>query len=504
MTPIELEALRKKAEANLPAKPGVESPLVHDLQVYQTELEIQNEELRSSRKALEQVRDEFARLYNQSPVGYLSIDAAGIIRRANRTFMDMLGPDPGSPEGKPFPDFLLPPDRETFLGRFNSIFSKPEGKTFQGRMRTRNGPVIVRVGFRREDPGSLLLLAVSDITEQAEAQAALHKAERLWRDTFEAMSDSVMILDLEGRIIKYNSAALRLTGELNRGLYGLLCRDVLLDSLRPRPEECPFFRMLLSRRQERQIVRFKNLWLEVTVDPLPDDNGEPAGAVHIAKDITERKTGEDKIRALLEEKQLLLKEVHHRIKNNMNVTVSLLALQTSRMENPEAVSAIEDARSRIMSMMIIYDMLYRSEDFRQVSSAEYLSRLLDAVVRQFIAESKIRLDRFIEDFSMESSMLLPLGIIINELITNAFKYAFPGERRGVVSVELKRQGNSIVLTVADDGVGMPEGRTFDNSPGFGFVLVRALAEQLEGSIELLRERGSVFVLTFGTDKGLSG
>ncbi len=483
-------SLRLRAEAVLSASPtdvpkfdqiGIKR-LVQDLRMHQAELEIQNEELRQSRVELELARDSYARLYNQSPVGYLTLEAGGTILKANQTFLDMTG-FPGELAGNSFANCIVPGDRSVFLGRYSAFYRQPDGKSLELSIEAKDGPLAVRCTGRRMNEGAHLLLAIVDMSGEVLAQEARREAEQLWGQTFEAMSDAVWLLDLDGKILKFNSASERITGIPKSGMDGCLCYE-LMHGCKLRPDDCPYLRMKRSFSHESWMFQSGDRWFEVTVDPLRNGDGRIVGSVHITKDISERKRSEDRIRDLLKDKDLLLKEVHHRIKNNMSVIAALLSLQASRMDDSAAGTALEEARSRVVSMMIIYDKLYRSKDFRTVSAADYLSQLLEEIISQFPSLSRVRVEQEFADFPLGSAVMFPLGIIVNELLTNAFKYAFPDERSGIISVSLVRESDSTALIcVSDNGVGLPEGLEPTRSSGFGFLLVRSLAEQIGGSFE---------------------
>ncbi|HAE21196.1 MAG TPA: hypothetical protein DCG47_02585 [Spirochaetaceae bacterium] len=495
-------ALMNESESSAKLSPeGIQS-LIHDLRVHQIELEMQNDELRTSRNALEKARDEYALLYNRSPVGYLSLDASGIIRRANQTFLDMLG-EGYVPVGKSFASLLKDPDRDIFLGRFNALFRKPDEKRLDVTIDRPGPPLSLRLSLARQENAKELLVAASDISEQMRNQEALQQAELIWSETFQAMSDGVWILDLEGRVLRYNAASERLVGKPGERIEGCHCFNLMHDSGH-RMENCPYLRMQESNRHEVQTIKSGERWFEISVDPLRDYRERLIGSVHIIKDVTARKEIEGDLGKLLEEKKLLLKEVHHRIKNNMNIIASLLSLQAVKMEDGPAGAALEEARSRVLSMMLIYDKLYRSEDFRLVSSSEYLSALITEIGEQFRSSADIQLKHELEDFPLDSAQLFPLGIILNELVTNAYKYAFEGKQSGTIRIALVRHESKACLSVQDDGKGLPASLDLRDSPGFGFVLVRGLVEQLGGRLSLPRDEenaggaGSRFTICFPT------
>jgi two-component sensor histidine kinase len=205
----------------------------------------------------------------------------------------------------------------------------------------------------------------------------------------------------------------------------------------------------------------------------------------------QRKRAEDKIKALLAEKELILKEVHHRIKNNMNVIMSLLAMQADALKNPEAVKSLQDASSRVRSMMVLYDKLYLSDNFKQ-----YLSSLVDEIVGLFPNRKIVKVEKQINDFILDAKRLSTLGIIVTELLTNSMKYAFIGKKEGLITVSAQLEDKLATIIIKDNGNGIPEAIDFNNSSGFGMQLVDMLAKQLRGNIRIERQGGAKFILEF--------
>jgi PAS domain S-box-containing protein len=229
---------------------------------------------------------------------------------------------------------------------------------------------------------------------------------------------------------------------------------------------------------------------------IRDAKGKVIGYQSAATDITDRKWAEDKIKSLLQEKELLLKEVHHRIKNNMSVILSLLSLQSSTLKDPRTISFLEDAGSRVRSMMILYDKLYRSDDFRGVSTKKYISSLVGEITGNFPNRGQIEIETRIDDLSLDAKTLSPVGLIINELLTNTMKHAFAGKDEGRILVSLSKRNNHITLITENNGNTLPESVDMETATGFGLQLVSMLIKQLEGSIRIERENGTRFILEF--------
>lgn len=230
-----------------------------------------------------------------------------------------------------------------------------------------------------------------------------------------------------------------------------------------------------------------------------DKNGKVNRMSGTHTDITDSKIAEEKIKALLAEKELMLKEVHHRVKNNMNTVASLLALQEELVKDEAAAAALKDSRNRVTSMKVLYDKLYRSDDFKETSFREYISPLVDEIVNNFPNRTIVKIEKNIADFSIDAKKLSSLGIIINELLTNIMKYAFTGRKSGLISISASLANGVARVSLRDDGIGMPESADISKAEGFGLQLVEMLTRQLGGSIKCESGigNGTVFTLEFG-------
>jgi PAS domain S-box-containing protein len=237
-------------------------------------------------------------------------------------------------------------------------------------------------------------------------------------------------------------------------------------------------------------------WESAIISPIKDEKGSITNFIAIKEDITSRKISEDKIKQLLSEKELLLKEVHHRIKNNLNTIISLLSIQADTLKDSAVVTALNDAGNRVQSMMILYDKLYQSESFDSMPVNEYLSLLIDEIIVIFPNSVSVKVIKKIEHFELNVKKMQPLGIIINELITNIMKYAFKDISSGIISVSAEVTGRTVCLVIADNGAGMPESIDFKSSTGFGMQLVGILTEQIGGTIRIEHGDGTKFIMEF--------
>jgi len=234
-------------------------------------------------------------------------------------------------------------------------------------------------------------------------------------------------------------------------------------------------------------------WLDYW-SPIRGLDGTIIGLSCFLLNNTNQKIAQEKIESLLSEKGLILREVHHRIKNNFNTVSSLFSLQASTINEPGAILVLNDAANRIQSMSLLYDKLYRSTDYTKLSTKEYLSTLVDEIIANFPNSQKVKVEKDIQDFGMDVDRLQPLGIIIYELITNTMKYAFQGTDRGLISVSAVNTPGHVIISIQDDGIGIPDTVTFENSTGFGLQLVYALVQQLNGDIRIERGPGTKVIL----------
>lgn len=232
-----------------------------------------------------------------------------------------------------------------------------------------------------------------------------------------------------------------------------------------------------------------------------DENGSPLRAVGIHQDITARKEAEAQIKASLAEKEVLLKEIHHRVKNNLQIIISLLNLQSRRTADPQALAALEESTSRMHAMALIHQMLYRSENLAQVDFVAYARELAAYLFYSYRAHHQgVSLSVEGDELYLDINQLVPCGLIINELVTNALKCAFPNNQTGELSIEIKTvdqgQGRECHFVVADNGVGLPPEVDISDLSSLGLQLVLGLTEQLLGTMDVTRDNGTNFLVRF--------
>ena len=227
-----------------------------------------------------------------------------------------------------------------------------------------------------------------------------------------------------------------------------------------------------------------------------DAHGKPLNVTGLVINISARKQAEAEIHRQLTEKEILLKEVHHRIKNNFAAIGGLLSLHMQAITSPEAVAALQDAIGRVDSMRLLYEKLLLGGDFHDASAKNYIESLATSVVALFPDLPRVKLNLDVGDFKLDPKRLFPLGIIINELLTNIMKHAFAGKKSGAIKLSLAKDGARVTLTLQDDGVGLPSGFDISSAKGFGLTLVKMLSQQLGGSFSIEKHKGTRCTVIF--------
>ncbi|MBP7738622.1 MAG: PAS domain S-box protein [Spirochaetes bacterium] len=231
---------------------------------------------------------------------------------------------------------------------------------------------------------------------------------------------------------------------------------------------------------------------------LPIRHGDRIVFSGVMLDVTERKKSEEALASALEAKESLLRELQHRVKNSLSIIASLVGFESDRIDNLAMKEILEHIRNRIISVSQVYDMLYETQEIKELRLDQYLRQLAEYLMKTFNAGRarpvELRMDH--EDIRISTKRAIPAGLILNELLTNAMKHAFPGEQQGAIAMTLVRRGDNVILTVADDGAGLPAGFNLNESKGLGLVLVRTLATQLGATVEYAGGEGARFCISF--------
>jgi PAS domain S-box-containing protein len=342
---------------------------------------------------------------------------------------------------------------------------------------------------------------------QWQVDSAPHAGEWQFRRLLEKLPAGAYTCDPAGLITYVNPQAIQLWGrapKLNDPV-DRFCGSFKLFTTEGTPiahDQC-WMALALMRNQAyngREIVierpDGRRLTALAYANPIQDEARRLLGAVNVLVDITERKQAEERLQASLHEKEVLLKEVHHRVKNNLQIIVSLLFLQSDQLKDPEDVTLFEDTQNRVKSMALVHESLYRTGDLAHFNFARYIERLSkDLLKSQTPAGSHINLRTELDEIAFDVDTAIPCGLILNELLTNALKYAFPDGRSGDIHIRLQAEGEYVTLRVRDTGIGFPEGFDFRKTESLGLQLVNMLTEQLGGTLTLTPEGGTTITVS---------
>ncbi len=363
-------------------------------------------------------------------------------------------------------------------------------------------PVEIGLNPIETEEGVMALSTIVDITERQQAEQARRRLAAI----VESSMDAIVSKDLNGKITSWNQSAERLFGYTAGEIVGQPI--TVLIPPEQKEEETKILQRVrageriqsyetLRRRKDGSLVN-----VSLTVSPIKDDRGAIVGASKIARDITERKLAEERIRASLREKDVMLQEIHHRVKNNLQVVSSLLNLQSMNMKNPEALTALAESRSRVQTMALVHEKLYQSRNLSELDFAEFARSLTANLLRAFgFRPDAVGLRVEMEHVLLDINRAIPCALILNELVSNAFKYAFPAGRRGEVWVRLERTPkDELRLVVGDNGVGLPKGFDPAQAQSLGLQLVQTLVRQLSGAINVNSTNGTEYAITFNGAK----
>jgi PAS domain S-box-containing protein len=428
------------------------------------------------------------------------------IRLANPAGREILGYSEKDLFSGSFLDPIVSEDRE-MVRRYH--FRRLEGKEAPSRysFRVRNAQGEMR--WIEIDPVKVtwegepaILTFMTDITDRKAAEDRLRESEERFREFASLLPQFVYEIDLTGKLTFVNQAALNAAGITPEDLAkGVIVTNLFIPEDRGRAAES-VQRLLSGKRLEgRELTLMgKNgarLPLMTYSSPI-EKNNKIVGFRGIAVDVSPLKEAESRIRASLEEKELLLREIHHRVKNNLAIVNSLLRLQSRYAKDDGHRQMFLEAQQRIKSMAFAHEMLYNSDNLAAVDAREYVDKLVDHLVESVgLSRRRIIFQKHVGDLTLGLDTAIPMGFVLTELVTNALKHAFPGGSKGTVEVRLSEVGdNTLELSVNDDGVGLPETTDLLKPRSFGLKLVKIFSEQLEGKISITSTQGTRLRLTF--------
>ncbi len=400
-------------------------------------------------------------------------------------------------------DFITPESRERLHIYHAARMKDPDSvpKTYKAQFVDRSGAIRDLLLTINVIPGTKRsVVSAVDIAEFRRTEAALMESEERYRTAIECSNDAVTICHGDIRVYA-NRKFLEMFGyERLDEVIGVPIHPVIhpddrdrvahIDRCRQHGEPAPSHYEFKGVRKDGTVLH-----VEVSVAGITH-HGEPA-TLNYLRDVTERRKAEELIKTSLREKEVLLREVHHRVKNNLQVVSSLLFLQSQTVKDEETRRILEESRNRVKSMAFIHKQLYQSTSVAKIDFAPYVRNLTRNLLDSYRTNGNgVVLDVRVENVFLALDAAIPCGLIINELVSNALKHAFLKGREGRIGVDLEKVEEQNVLTVSDNGVGLPGDLDVLNTETLGLQLVTSLVAQLDGRMELVRDRGTLFKITF--------
>lgn len=456
-------------------------------------------ERRAAEERLRESEERYRALVDTSPDGIV-VEADDRIVYLNEAALRMVGSDSAERLiGKPIMDFLHDDSLVDTDDRQAELLSAKEPVQLGERiLRCMDGTTIV---VEAEGAAVTYLgrpafqIVFRDITERLESESRL----RLQGTAVDTAANGIIITDSHGLIVWANPAFARLTGYSMAETIGRDPRDLVRSGVHS-PE---FYRSISATIEQGMVWHGEiinrrkddsHYTEEMTITPVRDEAGVITHFVQIKQDVSERKLAEERMKSSLLEKEVLLKEIHHRVKNNLQVISSLMSLQADSVTDQAVRGVFLESRHRIRAMAVVHEKLYRSDNLARVDFDEYLVAVAGELFRSF-GSARIAQRFDVQSVQLDVDTAIPCGLIVNELITNALKHGFPDNRSGTVTVALKRIDRAnVLLSVQDDGIGFPSDTDFRLMSSMGMTLAVSLTQQIGGDISLDTASGTRFTV----------
>lgn len=410
------------------------------------------------------------------------------------------------------PDFLDQSAVDTFRSELIALASGRTSFECESMLNTAKGGRVflqlrLNIAPGHERDWKCVLVSLVDLSDRKAAERALEESEAKYRGLVEQSSDGILLIDSSGTVLDCNPIFEALAGTGKERITGRKVWETT-PSLMPAPFRSPEEVGILAAKWKNGIEA--GLPVQHFESAVKEDSGVQQIIEHalypifhkgnlligdIMRDVTEQRQASEALRSSLQEKELLLQEIHHRVKNNLQIICSLINLQMGKIgEGNQAECGLRDTENRVRSMAFVHELLYQSDEFAAIDFSAYVRRLSDFLIQAYEAEDeRIRLEFSLDRVSIPIDKAIPCGLIMNELISNALKHAFPEGRSGTIQVRLSRQADGFVeLTVQDDGIGFAAGKR----GGIGLTLVESLTAQLHGRLEIEDDGGRLTRVAF--------
>lgn len=471
-------------------------------------------ELKHTQKRLTETQSELN--YLKSIVGHtedaiMGLDLDGTILTWNPGAEAIYGFTEGEVVGNSV-SILIPPYNADEISLILAWIKSGERVTHYETLRRRKDGSIVNVSLSvspiKDSTGKVIGASsiARDITTSKKMELELQESEEKFREVFNNANDAIVLYPVNpdgspGKFIEVNDVACQRMGYKRDQLLQMGPPDINNEDSR---KKIPHYleKILQNGSATFELVNRASDGREIPVEVSAHTfnlRGEKM-VLAILRDITRRKESEAKLRKSLQEKELLLKEIHHRVKNNLMVISSLLNLQSKYIKDKAALEVFRESQHRARSMALIHTMLYQSEDLKCIDFGDYISKLTTELFRTYVTRDNIKLNLDVGEVLLDINTSIPLGLIVNELVSNSLKHAFPQGEGGEVTVSFQKTRDHYLFQVADTGVGFPEDLDYKKTNSLGMRLVNTLTGQLDGEIDLDTTQGTSFTIKFSEEE----
>lgn len=342
------------------------------------------------------------------------------------------------------------------------------------------------------------VLVFQDVTADREKELAINLAHREWEDIFQAIGHPTILLDADQKIIRANRSVLDLLQQPIDSIIGRNCYQIFHKAESP-PHCCPFTNIETSGSIEKQDMEMEALGriFLVSCTPVYNQSNQLKHVIHIATDITKRKQAEIQVQKDLEERNAMLKEIHHRVKNNLQVIISILELQLRHTTSPKTKDVLQEIESRIFSMAVVHEKLYHTENFAAIHMKEYICLIVEQLIQIYAGENKISTVLEVDDLLLNIEKAVPCGLIMTEWMSNALKHGFPKGQEGRIYIRFSQnKAGQKKLVFGDTGIGIPDEIDIYNPDTMGLTIVSSLIDQMRGTLVIQKAKGTEYSLIF--------
>lgn len=436
-----------------------------------------------AQEALLESEKKYRALFEKTKNPTMVFTEDGSFNDFNQAALDFIEAEPKELLQKKIHDFILPETSPLELKELN------DGKIVELPLKIKDEIKILELTITPVELGDnrIIFATGRDLTHQKRTEKALKESEEKYRLLVENQTDMVVKFDPHGKVLFASPSYCEVLGRTEESILGsdflsLVHQDDLKKTHRAlkKLQHPPYVVFL-----EHRLLTINGWrWISWADKAIMNEQGELEAFVGVGRDITERKLAEDRIMRSLNEKELLLREIHHRVKNNLQIVSTLLSLQSCEIEDQKVVDLYQQSQNRILSIALIHENLYQSEDLTNVNFARYVKNLIDDLFNSYgVDPNKIQLEMNIEEVILNIETAIPGGLIVNELISNTLKHAFPNGQ-GKIHLELVKKDGNYVLKIKDNGKPYPEGFEVDKTDTLGMKLISNLVEQLDGKMSL--------------------